>query len=684
MSFPERRKSAEDIHYSETFIEQFKELFCCIPYVINPKFITLTSPPLYFYYGYQLLQEREFNNEFGQVLLLEALKANHVEYVQNLLDQGVVFEDAYLANLYKSGFSSEEQKWILTQIPKNIANILLDGDYDLPENIYNRSKEEIRNCEMIRASMELCQKCIQYSDRPNMKYIHKKRSQDENNSSILLWSILANRKEIAEICWLRGNDLLLTGLVCSVLLKKLSEMASNVEQEVLKSALEEHSKLFEKRCIGLMDCMYEENIEYATDLMDTNNEFWGIYCSPLDFAYENEMLNVVAHACSKRNMTRQWNKNLHPNTVPFIKAAFTNPKNFFAAPRTKYFVHYILFFLMLVMYSIFVLTSVSTEYYNQTKARVFEYYVYFWVAGDIVEEVITCFGGLRKQDCSKKIIITRLKMHLNNFWNLLDLVSYVLIILALLLRHFSGDTTFTVARRMFALSLLVMYLRFLEAFLISQKLGPTLIMIKDMLEDLFGFLFIAVFVLLGVGIYYHANIWPDDQTILSGDSTEWKIWTIFYYPYWQLFAELNLNYLEGSEQPNCNNSASLVNSNSSMTRCPQEDWTVPVVAAVYLLLSNLLLINLVIAKFSYTFERVQENSEKLWLFELYTAVIDYSWRIPSPFNLLCLPFRFSCFRGFCKRAKVCANAKKLEEKKGKKGYQRDFQKVIAVRIYNKF
>lgn len=71
-------------------------------------------------------------------------------------------------------------------------------------------------------------------------------------------------------------------------------------------------------------------------------------------------------------------------------------------------------------------------------------------------------------------------MHLNNFWNLLDLVSYVLIILAFLLRHFYWDTTFTVARRMLALSLLVMYLRFLEAFLIHKKLGPTLIMIKEM------------------------------------------------------------------------------------------------------------------------------------------------------------------------------------------------------------
>lgn len=51
---------------------------------------------------------------------------------------------------------------------------------------------------------------------------------------------------------------------------------------------------------------------------------------------------------------------------------------------------------------------------------------------------------------------------------------------------------------------------------------------------------------LGVGIYYHANLWPDHQTILSGNWENWRIWTIIYYPYWQLYGELNLDHLDGN------------------------------------------------------------------------------------------------------------------------------------------
>lgn len=50
-----------------------------------------------------------------------------------------------------------------------------------------------------------------------------------------------------------------------------------------------------------------------------------------------------------------------------------------------------LFFSMLVMYSAFVLTSVDTEYYVQDVAKIYEYYVYFWGVGDLIEELISCF-----------------------------------------------------------------------------------------------------------------------------------------------------------------------------------------------------------------------------------------------------------------------------------------------------
>lgn len=43
--------------------------------------------------------------------------------------------------------------------------------------------------------------------------------------------------------------------------------------------------------------------------------------------------------------------------------------------------------MVLMMYSWFVLTSISTEYYVQGPARFFEYTVYIWRLGDLIEEL---------------------------------------------------------------------------------------------------------------------------------------------------------------------------------------------------------------------------------------------------------------------------------------------------------
>lgn len=75
-----------------------------------------------------------------------------------------------------------------------------------------------------------------------------------------------------------------------------------------------------------------------------------------------------------------------------------------------------------------------------------------------------------------------MKRYLSDFWNRWDILSHVLLVVALFVRHFYIDEKFTIARRMFALSLLVMYLRFLEVFLMFRKIGLTIIMIKEMVK----------------------------------------------------------------------------------------------------------------------------------------------------------------------------------------------------------
>lgn len=99
-------------------------------------------------------------------------------------------------------------------------------------------------------------------------------------------------------------------------------------------------------------------------------------------------------------------------------------------------------------------------------------------------------GCLESRGQSHRSYYSRMKRYLYDFWNVVDLLSYALLIAALFVRHFYIDETFTIARRMFALSLLVMYLRFLEVFLIHRRLGPTLIMIKEMVRIYNLFFFI--------------------------------------------------------------------------------------------------------------------------------------------------------------------------------------------------
>ncbi|XP_056002358.1 transient receptor potential cation channel subfamily M member 2-like [Ostrea edulis] len=646
-------------------------------YVLNPKYASPTALPLYFYFRYQVLQESGLLKDRGHILLFEALRANRCDYVRVLLDHGVKFQLSNLQELYKQTVSCKgcktnddclHMQWILKQIQEKYTKQLCLQDKSTTH-------------EVLEAAEGLCQRILRYKGKKDKE----NRSKYEDIFHLLLWAIFANRKEIAEICWLRSENHLLTGLVSSAVLRKLANKANNVKEQILSSELEEHSKLFEQRCLAIMDRMYEENTKHTIDLMDDEAVVWGIESSPLTFAYENFMYDVVAHTCSQKNMNKQWYNNQAPDLVPFLKSVFSKPNKFFTAPLTKYVYNYMMFFSMLVMYSAFVLTSISTEYYVQDIARVFEYYVYFWGVGDFIEELISCFGCLEAKGRSHRSYYSRMKRYLYDFWNVVDLLSYAILIAALFVRHMYPSDTFTIARRMFSLSLLVMYLRFLEVFLIHRRLGPTLIMIKEMLKDLFGFLFVAVFIVIGVGIYFHANLWPDHQDMWDADWTQWRIWKIIYFPYFQLYGELFNNFLEGKELSDCSHNTSVLQSDSSIERCPQEDWTVLGVSALYMLFSNLLLVNLVIAMFSYTFERVQENSEKLWRFERYTVINDYEWRIPSPINLVFLPYRFCCCPGRegCCLDKCTKESEERNIKEENKEFRRDFQRITAFRIRDK-
>ena len=98
-------------------------------------------------------------------------------------------------------------------------------------------------------------------------------------------------------------------------------------------------------------------------------------------------------------------------------------------------------------------------------------------------ELYTSFQGWLDNDTDGKSIRSnraRFLRYLNSFWNWVDVLSYIFLVAAMFVRHLRPSEEYNAARRMFSLSLLVMYLRFLEAFLVYKRSGTTVIMIKEM------------------------------------------------------------------------------------------------------------------------------------------------------------------------------------------------------------
>lgn len=66
------------------------------------------------------------------------------------------------------------------------------------------------------------------------------------------------------------------------------------------------------------------------------------------------------------------------------------------------------------------------------------------------------------------------------------------------------------------------------------------------MKDLLAFVFIAVFVILGVGIYYLANFCPDQVIYWDKEDFLVMTWNIFIFPYWQLTGEHLNGYMYGN------------------------------------------------------------------------------------------------------------------------------------------
>ncbi|XP_052254802.1 transient receptor potential cation channel subfamily M member-like 2 [Dreissena polymorpha] len=338
--------------------------------------------------------------------------------------------------------------------------------------------------------------------------------------------------------------------------------------------------------------------------------------SCLDLAVESRNMEFLAQQACRNLVGDVWN-----GKTTIVYSALTWIKFFWnkmQAPKTKFAYNVVSYLVFLILFAYVLLfdlpKTVSTK----------ELVLMAWVLTILVEEIRqmhqTCqMSGYKKAiPCVQRI--RNLKNYFLEGWNRIDLLTIVMFLLGFGLRfiQFRG-TSVDWPRVVLAVDFVVFFFRLVHIFSVQKILGPKLIIIRGMVQDLLYFLVIMAVIVLAYAIASYSILYADSPV-----TWETAI-QIIRKPYWNLYGELFLEDMEDSTD--CTNDSSLW-TNGTSERCLTETGRIvgPFMMGIYLLFSNILLLNLLIAMFSYTFTRIHEHSDKIWCFQRYVIVKEYALR----------------------------------------------------------
>ncbi|KAH9512883.1 hypothetical protein Btru_036871 [Bulinus truncatus] len=494
---------------------------------------------------------------------------------------------------------------------------------------------------------------------------------------LFIFAVLFNRQDLAKFFLKIGSDHIAMSLLGSSILKALSQKADDDEETALSIDLLNHSRSLEMFAKAtLNECYLRSKLDAHTLLYREMKQFGNL--SVLFLVDRQDLMDFAEHPAFQTKLTSIWKGDVSPKTsavkifltclcplliftIKFLDQRRITPSNsnkindLSCIPRikdidktsTKYIVNTevkvgfshnrisifrglhkfysapVSYIVLLGLFSYFLLTDMSPVNGSDSPS-VIEYIVWAWFATLVLEEI------RQVAVVHQSSWIYKISVWWNNTWNRFDLLMYTLMCVSIILRYLLTDKDFVYARIVYSITLVMSYLRFMQFYFAEQNMGPKVIMIKRMLTDLTFFFFILIIFVLAFGIAYHINMFPNQPK-------DWSIlYTVFLYPYFQMYGELFLDDLKGkSNGDGCTTDPSIWKLDPTQ-RCPEQNAIVYIFLSIYLVLINILLINLLIAMFSYTFQKVQDNSTQVWRFHRISLVYEYFDRpsLPPPLIII--------------------------------------------------
>ncbi|XP_005091977.2 transient receptor potential cation channel subfamily M member-like 2 [Aplysia californica] len=293
------------------------------------------------------------------------------------------------------------------------------------------------------------------------------------------------------------------------------------------------------------------------------------------------------------------------NGIHLLKAIH----KFYKAPVTKFYTNIVAYLIFLGLFSFFLLTNLRPTSEPDSPSTE-EIVVWVWFVTLMIEENRQVLIG------DQRSLTYKIRNWWTDYWNRFDFIMYLLVVVSVVLRYNLSSSSFVWVRIIYSITLAMSYLRCMQFFYAEKNMGPKVIMIRRMLTDLMFFFLILLVFVLSFGVAYHANMFPNAPL-------DWSVFfNVLYYPYFQIYGELFIEDLRGDDSNGCTRNETIWRKDP-MKRCGDETAIVPILLAVYMILTNVLLVNLLIAMFSYTFQTVQDNSTKVWRFYRIALVYEY-------------------------------------------------------------
>ncbi|KAJ8248754.1 hypothetical protein GJAV_G00227380 [Gymnothorax javanicus] len=499
---------------------------------------------------------------------------------------------------------------------------------------------------------------------------------------LMVWAVLMKRQKMALFLWQRGEEAMAKALVACKLYKAMAHESSQSEMvDDISQDLDNNSKEFGQLAYELLDQSYKHDEQVAMKLLTYELTNWS-NSTCLKLAVAAKHRDFIAHTCSQMLLTDMWMGCLRVGKSPGLKvilgiifppsillldfrigeetsyhssgeneagkekeddnkstkdgAADNVSKKgdeeegskikkipigkkiyeFYNAPFTKFWFNTISYLMYLMLYNYVIL--VKMERWPSIQEWTVISYI-FTLGLEKVRQILMSEPGKLRQ---------KINVWLQEYWNLTDLVAISTFMLGFLLR-LQSEPYMGYGRVIYCVDIIFWYIRVLDIFGVNKYLGPYVMMIGKMMIDMLYFVVIMLVVLMSFGVARQAILHPDEEPT-------WRLArNIFYMPYWMIYGEVfadSIDLYAMEINPPCGENM-YDEDGKKLPPCIPGAWLTPAIMACYLLVANILLVNLLIAVFNNTFFEVKSISNQVWKFQRYQLIMTFHDRpvLPPPF-----------------------------------------------------